>query len=497
MNISQGFNLWRNWSIRQRLLLITLLPVTYLFCMLVWHSYWLHSREADSEIDERGKIISQLLAKSSEYELASNRLPELKLSVDNLLQSERSIVSIDILGPDRKSLLHSQSLETDQIHLRGFETPIVKRLIWVSVIPGADAAPHEPMRSGNSVQIAGYVYVVMSPTDLQRKQQHRFALELLVAALGLLISGGMAVQLSRTLSASLKSFIEACRAIRGGHYPVQIEVSSGGEIGELQASINEMAQSLQQSTSELENKVAQRTRELERSRNEALKANDEKRKLIQKVQHIVEEERKSIAIEVHDELNAALITARLQAQRIADLADSMGGGQPGQEIKQHALSIKQIARTLYDNGRALVRRLRPEVLDMLGLEGAIAEMVAGYNNLHPSCHFSSEVHGDLSALDNASAMSIYRIVQEALSNSIKHAEAHEAAVYLEVDQESKSILLTITDDGKGFIQNESTNGIGLVGIRERVFALGGQMQIDSGQPDSENGGTVITIRLKA
>jgi len=258
-----------------------------------------------------------------------------------------------------------------------------------------------------------------------------------------------------------------------------------------------MAQSLQQSTSELENKVAQRTRELERSRNEALKANDEKRKLIQKVQHIVEEERKSIAIEVHDELNAALITARLQAQRIADLADSMGGGQPGQEIKQHALSIKQIARTLYDNGRALVRRLRPEVLDMLGLEGAIAEMVAGYNNLHPSCHFSSEVHGDLSALDNASAMSIYRIVQEALSNSIKHAEAHEAAVYLEVDQESKSILLTITDDGKGFIQNESTNGIGLVGIRERVFALGGQMQIDSGQPDSENGGTVITIRLKA
>ena len=488
---------WNNWSIRQRLLLITLLPVTYLFCMLVWHSYWSHTREVDNEVNERGIIISQLLAKSSEYELAENRLPELRLSLDNLIQSESSIVSIDILGPDRKSLLHRQSTGQGQLHLRGFETPIVKRLIWVSVIPEQPdtQTPHEPMRSGNSRQIAGYVYVVMSPTELQRKQQQRFTLELLVAAIGLLIAAGMAVQLSRTLSKSLKTIIEACRGIRSGHYPVKIDVQSGGEIGELQASINEMAQSLQRSTSELENKVTQRTEELENSRNEALKANLEKRKLIQKVQHIVEEERKSIAIEVHDELNAALITARLQAQRIADLTDGMAATSQSEEIRQHALSIKQITRTLYENGRALVRRLRPEVLDMLGLQGAIAEMVASYNSLYPSCHFSYEAASDFPELDNAAAMSIYRIVQEALSNIIKHADAKEADVSLAVNGDANTVLLRIADDGRGFVQNDNPAGIGLVGIRERVFALGGKIEIESHVEIEKHGGTVISICL--
>ena len=465
--------------------------------MLVWHSYWSHSREVDNEINERGKIISQLLAKSSEFELTENRLPELRLSLDNLIQSENSIVSIDILGPDKKSLLHRQSAQQGQLHLRGFETPIVKRLIWVNVIPTqSDAtAAQQPMRSGNSVQIAGYVLVVMSPTEMQRKQRDRFTLELLVAAVGLLISGAMAVQLSRTLSNSLNTFIDACRAIRGGQYPVQIAVQSGGEIGELQASINEMAHSLQQSTQELENKVAQRTRELESSRNEALKANHEKRKLIQKVQHIVEEERKSIAIEVHDELNAALITARLQAQRIADLADELAVTSQREEIKQHALSIKQISRTLYDNGRALVRRLRPEVLDMLGLQGAIAEMVASYNSLHPSCRFSCEVDHDFSELDNAAAMSIYRIIQEALSNIIKHADASLATVVLSMNPDTNSVLLRIADNGNGFVQTDNAAGIGLVGMRERVFALAGTIEIESPADGENNTGTVISICL--
>ncbi|PRC92588.1 ATP-binding protein [Solimicrobium silvestre] len=497
--VKYKLSLWRNWSIRQRLLLITLLPVTYLFCMLVWHSYWLHSHEVDSEIEERGKIITKVLARSSEYELATGRLSELSLSLDSLVQSEHSIASIDILNVDKKIILHSQSADKEQFELRAFDMPIIKRLIWINVIPAQvdPSLPHETMRSGNSAQIAGYVHVVMSPSDLQRKQKHRFSLELMVAALGLLISGGLAIHLSRTLSASFKTFIEACRAIRKGNYPVQLEVSSGGEIGELQASIKEMALSLQQSTHELENKVVQRTIELENSRNEALKANDEKRKLIQKVQNIVEEERKSIALEVHDELNAALIAARLQAQRIADLAAKIPETPESEEITQHALSIKQITRNLYDNGRALVRRLRPEVLDMLGLQGAVAEMVASYSSTHPSCHFSCEVDGDFSGLDNVSAMSAYRIIQEALSNIIKHADAHQAQVLLQLDADKNTVHVRITDDGKGFVQNDITEGIGLVGIRERVFALGGQIQIESNNSADQPSGTVISIWFDA
>ncbi|MET3117886.1 two-component system sensor histidine kinase UhpB [Undibacterium sp. GrIS 1.8] len=521
------FHRWKNWSIRQQLLLITLLPVTYLFCMLVWHSYWLHSHEVTAEIEERGKIVAKVLAESSEYALATGKLSELRLSLDGLVESERGIVSIDILDANKKILLHSQlnsqlnsqlsstlnsqPVDNNQAELRTFDVPIEKRLLWVNVISGIDNAllknnqnsPSNSDHSGASAQLAGYVHVVMSPSDLQGKQQRRFGLELAVAALGLLVSALLAVHLSRTLSTSFKSFIEACRDIRRGRYPVDLEVKNGGEIGELQASIKEMATSLQQSTYELESKVTQRTHELENSRNEALKANAEKRKLIQKVHTIVEEERKSIALEVHDELNAALIAARLQSQRIADLVTQIPATVQTDEIRQHALSINQIARTLYNNGRSLVRRLRPEVLDMLGLEGAVTEMVNSYDSTHTTCTFSCTTKGDFSHLDNATAMSAYRIIQEALSNIIKHAEASEAHVLLQLNAQENKVYLQISDDGKGFSEGDVTAGIGLVGMRERVFALEGEIQIKSTAStrliatSEKNTGTIISIWFAA
>jgi len=494
---------WNNWSIRQRLLLITLLPVTYLFCLLVWHSYWSHSREINEEIEERGKIISKVLAKSSEYELAMGRLSDLRLTLDSLIQSEHSIVSIDILDADKKIILHSQSDDKDQLFPKAYDMPIKKSLIWIDVIGNKlEQSPvHEPVRSNKPMQIAGFVHVVMSPSDLQRKQQHRFTLELIVAALGLLMSGALAILFSRTLSTSFKSFIDACRAIRGGRYPVRIDVTGGGEIGELQASIKEMAQSLQQATYELENKVSQRTLELEISRNEALKANDEKRKLIHKVQTIVEEERKVIALEIHDELNASLITVRLQAQRIIDLSSDESTDAKQDEIKEHAQSIKQIARHLYDNGRSLVRRLRPEVLDVLGLQGALEEMVTSYNSTYPSCQFSCQVQGNFTEMKNATAMSTYRIIQEALSNIIKHAQARHANITLQLSETDNFVQLQISDDGKGFTPTEINAGIGLIGIRERVVGLGGTIHIESrvadGTIDSDkHSGTVITIRFE-
>ncbi len=518
---------WNNWSIRQQLLLITLLPVTYLFCMLVWHSYWLHSHEVTAEVEERGKIVAKVLAESSEYALATGKLSELRLSLDGLVESERGIVSIDILDANKKILLHSQLnsqlnsqlsstlnsqlVDNNQTELRTFDVPIEKRLLWVNVISGIDNAllknnqnsVNNSDHSGASAQLAGYVHVVISPSDLQRRQQHRFGLELAVAALGLLVSALLAVHLSRTLSTSFKSFIEACRDIRRGRYPVDLEVKSGGEIGELQASIKEMAMSLQQSTYELESKVTQRTHELENSRNEALKANAEKRKLIQKVHTIVEEERKSIALEVHDELNAALIAARLQSQRIADLVAQIPATVQSDEIRQHAFSINQIARTLYNNGRSLVRRLRPEVLDVLGLEGAVTEMVNSYDSTHTTCTFSCTTKGDFSHLDNATAMSAYRIIQEGLSNIIKHAEASEAHVLLQLNVQENRVHLQISDDGKGFSEDEVTAGIGLVGMRERVFALEGEIQIKSTAStrliatSTKNTGTIISIWFAA
>jgi len=267
-------------------------------------------------------------------------------------------------------------------------------------------------------------------------------------------------------------------------------VTTGGEVGELQGSIGEMSVALDQSKQDLENKVAARTRDLLASRNEALRADADKRKLIQKVNSIIEDERKSIAVEIHDELNASLIAVRLEAQSIGMLAAKAGASAEVEEIRAKAQAITRLALDLYANGRRLVRRLRPEVLDMLGLHGAVEEMVRHYDG-SSGCSFEFHGEGDFSRLSNELAISAYRIVQEALSNVMKHAHATSAQVRLVLDEGAQTLRIVVADDGNGFDPASASEGIGIIGMRERVYAVHGVMDVRS----SVGGGTVVAITL--
>ena len=262
-------------------------------------------------------------------------------------------------------------------------------------------------------------------------------------------------------------------------------------MGELQASIGEMSVALDQSKQDLENKVAERTRDLLASRNEALRADADKRKLIQKVNSIIEDERKSIAVEIHDELNASLIAVRLESQTIQQLAAKATPGEEIDQIRAKAQAITKLALDLYANGRRLVRRLRPEVLDMLGLQGAVEEMVSHYRSSGVHVDFQSE--GDFSKLGNELAISAYRIVQEALSNVMKHANAGYARVRLVLADDHETLRIEVQDDGDGFDPAVASEGIGIIGMRERVFALHGSMHVES-QPGE---GTLVAIVLHA
>jgi len=313
---------------------------------------------------------------------------------------------------------------------------------------------------------------------------------LAMAALALAASGALAYILARSLTVPLREAISVLRRIRGGNYRVQLPVTTGGEVGELQASIGEMSVALDQSKQDLENKVAERTRDLLASRNEALRADADKRKLIQKVNSIIEDERKSIAVEIHDELNASLIAVRLESQTIQQLAAKATPGEEIDQIRAKAQAITKLALDLYANGRRLVRRLRPEVLDMLGLHGAVEEMVSHYRS-STGLHFEFESQGDFSKIGNELAISAYRIVQEALSNIMKHSKAGFARVSLVLSDEDEALHIDVQDDGEGFDPAVASEGIGIIGMRERVFALGGSIHVQS-RPGE---GTLVAITL--
>jgi two-component system, NarL family, sensor histidine kinase UhpB len=484
---------WKHWSMKARLLLIAAFPVLYLFVWMVGYSYSAHLSQANEELAERGRIVATALAQSNEAQISSGKLSDLKLTIHGLLQSDRSLYRIAILDSVERELMQVTSEYVNLAETRHFTVPVKKKLIWVGVVgPTSPALPAHTQAQGKDKvdhTIVGYVRVTMSPTNMLARQKQRFLFELSMAALALSVSAALAYSLSKNLTHSINDSMAALRQIRGGDYRVELAVTSGGELGELQASINEMAQSLQRATQDLENKVQARTRDLEASRNEALKANADKRKLIQKVHSVVEDERKSIAIEIHDELNASLIAARLESQRILQLATQMPDSAAVEEIRNKAQAIIKISRDLYASGRNLVRRLRPEVLDMLGLHGAVEEMVQHYDSTHADCDFEFDAKGDFGQLDIALAISAYRIIQEALSNVIKHAGAQRVRVGLRLV--GGSLEIEVKDDGRGFDVDTAAAGIGLIGMRERVAGWNGEMRVSS----AAGAGTTLQLSL--
>ena len=290
------------------------------------------------------------------------------------------------------------------------------------------------------------------------------------------------------LRAPLRAAMAALREIRQGRFDVRLNTRARGELGELQSAIVKMAKGLSISHHELETEVANRTHELRQ-------ANAEKRRLIARGNTQVEEERQRIACEIHDHLNAELVVLRLKAQLICALSAQPLNELSAQAIEDISRTAHEIADTtggLYATARNIVKELRPEVIDTLGLKAAIEEMVNKYDSLHLACQFRLKVSSAFPDLRGQLAITAFRVVQEALSNAVKHSAATLVTVTLDNDTMSPAVVVMIADNGRGFDPKDRPVGsLGLVGMQERVSAVGGSMTIDS----SHHNGSTITFTL--
>jgi two-component system sensor histidine kinase UhpB len=486
---------WNHWSIAARLVWITAVPMAALFSMIVSFTYFSRLDEVRTEVIERGKVIATAIAESSEYSLVTGNVDELERISKGFLKSDRSIKSIRVFDTRHRQTFSISSDAQPDKTIPFARSPAYRQVLTVDEF-GETGQPHLTPPTGFAVSriapsVIGEAEVAMSAVRVLEVQRRRLYVQLFMAFTALLVSILVATLLSNTLKRPLKAITAAVNRIQSGQYNIDIPVSSGGEIGSLQTSINEMAISLNESKQSLEGKVQERTIALEQSRNEALKANDEKRKLIQKVNTAVEDERKSISVEIHDQLNATLIAAKLNSERIIHLAAQEPSVHRSTEIGDRAKSIMALTLELYENARIIVRRLRPEVLDMLGLRGAIEEMVNVYNASHPSCHFQFKENGDCSVIESGLSITIFRLIQESLSNVVKHARATQAYVTLKVSDTEKNVRLTILDNGIGSNASGDNDGIGLIGMKERIYPYNGEFDFSS----TPGEGTKITIVL--
>jgi len=193
-----------------------------------------------------------------------------------------------------------------------------------------------------------------------------------------------------------------------------------------------------------------------------------------------ENERRTLARELHDEVGQSL-SAILMETEGAESAD------PPREIREHLDSIRTLAEKTVAQVRDLALLLRPSMLDDLGLTPALKWQAREVTKRTGLNVVVSAAEG-ADHLPEEHQTCIYRLVQEAINNSVRHARARTVQVSVRCERDRVSV--TVQDDGAGF-DSRYVRGLGLLGMEERVRRLGGRLRIDS----RGGKGTLIAVEL--
>ncbi|MEP7137230.1 MAG: response regulator [Chloroflexota bacterium] len=197
-----------------------------------------------------------------------------------------------------------------------------------------------------------------------------------------------------------------------------------------------------------------------------------------------EEERLRISRELHDDLGQALTTHMIALRNFqSDLS------LPVTELFVGLQALYDQAYEVAVKIRRLAQDLRPPILDALGLKQAIQTYCNKFTE-RTQLPVTLEIEPNLPLLPDVYNVTLYRVLQEALTNVSKHAQANRVWVDLSLDD--NSIYLTIQDNGRGLLENENpTNGIGLTGMHERLSLVGGELSLRS----TTESGTILTALL--
>jgi two-component system sensor histidine kinase UhpB len=255
--------------------------------------------------------------------------------------------------------------------------------------------------------------------------------------------------------------VEGLKRMEAGDYAARLPILRGREGRLMSTTFNRTAQAVADSLAD---------------RRAAAEARDrlrENRELTQMIQSHIEEERRTIARELHDELGQSITAIRSFGLIIQQQV------KPGDErVAEAARLVVDTATHMYDAVHEMIPRLRPFALDSFGLADAVGDLVAAWRTRHTGVAILLQVTDPLPELGATQSISAYRIVQEALTNAIRHAGASQITVSLQAD--SAQLIVCVSDDGSGLPPDWERGGhYGVRGMRERAVASGGSLQLIS------------------
>lgn len=213
-------------------------------------------------------------------------------------------------------------------------------------------------------------------------------------------------------------------------------------------------------------------------------ADRELRELSQRLVQAQEEERKKLSLELHDQVGQMLTALRVEISNLGRIG-------PGDEerFREHARQAKDVAEGALKTVRDLAMGLRPSMLDDLGLGAAVQWLGREFSRVS-GVRADVQVEGGLEGLTEAQKTGLFRVVQESLTNIMRHAGAKHVEVRLGAVGERVEVM--VRDDGRGMREFGRRRGLGLLGMEERIRELGGWFEIES----APGKGTAVRARIE-
>lgn len=301
----------------------------------------------------------------------------------------------------------------------------------------------------NAVVLIGATAFLLGPVTVSTPVLLTEAAVLTAGLAAMLVANALLLRVGLAPLQRLTRAMTTTDLLRPGHRP---EVGGRGEIAELITTFNTMLDRLE----------------------------DERATSSARALSAQESERRRIAQELHDEVGQSMTAVLLGLKRVADRAP--------EPLRAEVRQAQEITRSSLDEVRRLARRLRPGVLEDLGLVSALTSLADDFAT-HTGLTVRRRLDADLPPLDRQTELVLYRVAQEGLTNAARHADA--ARVDLVLRRVPDGVVLSVEDDGRGV--GVAREGAGIRGMRERALLSGAALDITPGR----DGGTRVSLSVPA
>jgi len=431
------------FSLRFRLIAGVVVIEIVMLSLLVWSNITIiHTTHADRLQDTANSLIEQIADTSGSYmfEVDYASLHDYL----NKVIKHKELSYVVVLDRDENPVVSLGNAPTEQ---------------WptVDLHPSeVDDAVFNTSRSIHvSVEPMGRVLAGFSLAQMESAIHKARVRGIVIAVSEIFLTVLATVLIGLHLTRRLGVLADAAGSVGAGDYSVIVPTETADEVGKTAAAFNRMV-----------GEVSSRTRLLEREEEKSRKLLAENRRLVHASLEVQEEERKHLARELHDELGQCITAIQADAESIRDISAGHD-----QRTEASAGAILEVSSRIYDVVHSMMTRLRPGILDNLGLVAALKDDISVWMQRNPQTTCRLNTTGQLDKLGERINIAVYRIIQECLTNVTKHADAGNVTIDLtgEIDR----LLLRIEDDGSGMPVTAPIGGLGLIGMRERVEALSG------------------------